>query len=72
MRCLVFSCAVADPPVKRRDLPVERGDVLEQQRAQLDDDARQLAVHILHLGGKPADVKYALRRNDPVLRQVTA
>src|SRR5205823_11189656 len=26
-RCLILSCAVANTPVKRRDLPIERGNV---------------------------------------------
>src|SRR5216683_83686 len=71
-RCLILSCAVANPPVECCDLLVERGNVSEQQRAELDNDARQVVVHVLHLSCKPSDVKYALRRNNPVLRQVTA
>ena len=39
---------------------------------RLDNDARQVAVHVLHLRCKPSDVKYALRRDNPLLGQVTA
>ena len=42
----------------------------EQHRAQLNNNSGQIVVTILQLGGKPADMKYPLRRNDPVLGEV--